>query len=373
MSYYIRRNERPEHRAALRLAVNAGSVLEEDDQRGLAHLARAHGLQRHQALRAAASWSGSWNPSGCASAPTPTRTPASTRRCTCSRCPPTAPASSRRASTVLADFAGGWTLEQERDRQGARRRARGMAAGPGRDSRAAAPSSSPSLMHGSRYAERLPIGDPDVIKSSVPRACAPSTTNGTGPTGWPSSSSATSIPSRPRSGSRTSLATSRRRGPQGRARLRHPQPSRDPGQRRHRSGGARLRRLRDLQASEASGRPGRRLPAQPGRDPVPFDGELAPGRDGAPRGRALPGRLVLGGLDRPRHGHRGARRRGGGRRIATGLRALLTEAERVRVHGFAAAELDRAKRELRAQYERAWRSATRARAAPTPGSTSRTS
>ena len=41
--------------------------------------------------------------------------------------------------------------------------------------------------------------------------------------------------------------------------------------------------------------------------------------------------------------------------IATGLSALLTEAERVRVHGFAPAELDRAKRELLAQYERAWR------------------
>jgi zinc protease len=35
--YFIRRNARPEKRAELRLAVNAGSVLEGDDQRGLAH------------------------------------------------------------------------------------------------------------------------------------------------------------------------------------------------------------------------------------------------------------------------------------------------------------------------------------------------
>src|SRR4029453_4466719 len=42
-------------------------------------------------------------------------------------------------------------------------------------------------------------------------------------------------------------------------------------------------------------------------------------------------------------------------RIATGLRALVTEAERVRRHGFAPAELDRARREVLAQYERAWR------------------
>ncbi|MFN8574195.1 MAG: insulinase family protein [Gemmatimonadaceae bacterium] len=36
-TYYIRRNARPEHRVELRLVVNAGSVLEDDDQRGMAH------------------------------------------------------------------------------------------------------------------------------------------------------------------------------------------------------------------------------------------------------------------------------------------------------------------------------------------------
>src|SRR6187401_414625 len=37
MTYYIRKNGRPEKRVSLRLAVNAGSVLEDEDQRGLAH------------------------------------------------------------------------------------------------------------------------------------------------------------------------------------------------------------------------------------------------------------------------------------------------------------------------------------------------
>lgn len=37
LRYYIRRNARPEQRLELRLVVNAGSVLEDDDQRGLAH------------------------------------------------------------------------------------------------------------------------------------------------------------------------------------------------------------------------------------------------------------------------------------------------------------------------------------------------
>ena len=36
-TYYIRQNHKPENRFELRLAVNAGSILEDDDQRGLAH------------------------------------------------------------------------------------------------------------------------------------------------------------------------------------------------------------------------------------------------------------------------------------------------------------------------------------------------
>ena len=37
MHYYIRKNSKPEHRAELRLAVNAGATSENDDQQGLAH------------------------------------------------------------------------------------------------------------------------------------------------------------------------------------------------------------------------------------------------------------------------------------------------------------------------------------------------
>jgi zinc protease len=38
LKYYIRTNHKPEHRAELRLVVNTGSLLEDDDQKGLAHL-----------------------------------------------------------------------------------------------------------------------------------------------------------------------------------------------------------------------------------------------------------------------------------------------------------------------------------------------
>ena len=37
LTYYIRHNSLPEKRVELRLVVNAGSVLEDDDQLGLAH------------------------------------------------------------------------------------------------------------------------------------------------------------------------------------------------------------------------------------------------------------------------------------------------------------------------------------------------
>lgn len=37
VTYYIRQNKKPENRAELRLVINAGSILEDDDQQGLAH------------------------------------------------------------------------------------------------------------------------------------------------------------------------------------------------------------------------------------------------------------------------------------------------------------------------------------------------
>src|SRR5215469_15714166 len=37
LRYYIRANKQPQGRAELRLVVNVGSILEDDDQQGLAH------------------------------------------------------------------------------------------------------------------------------------------------------------------------------------------------------------------------------------------------------------------------------------------------------------------------------------------------
>src|ERR1700745_904439 len=38
LTYYIRQNKKPEQRVELRLVVNAGSIVEDEDQQGLAHM-----------------------------------------------------------------------------------------------------------------------------------------------------------------------------------------------------------------------------------------------------------------------------------------------------------------------------------------------
>ena len=67
--YIIRENKRPENRAELRLVVNAGSILEDEDQQGLAHFVEhmAFNGTRNFPSR---NWWIIWNRSACVSAPT---------------------------------------------------------------------------------------------------------------------------------------------------------------------------------------------------------------------------------------------------------------------------------------------------------------
>src|SRR5688500_18152671 len=39
LTYYVRQNKKPEQKVELRLVLNAGSIMEDDDQQGLAHMA----------------------------------------------------------------------------------------------------------------------------------------------------------------------------------------------------------------------------------------------------------------------------------------------------------------------------------------------
>ena len=87
LRYYVRANKQPQGRAALRLVVSAGSILEDDDQRGrtswntCASTARVTSRSRRS--------SHSCSRRACASARTSTPTPASIRPSTSCRFPPT--------------------------------------------------------------------------------------------------------------------------------------------------------------------------------------------------------------------------------------------------------------------------------------------
>ena len=166
MRYYIRRNAKPEKRLELRLVINAGSVLEDDDQKGLAHFTE-HMLfngTRRFAKNDIVSYLESIGVRFGADLnaytgfdetvyilPVPTDKPGLVER----------------SFDVLEDWAGGAlfdstevvkergvVLEEWRSGLGAGARVRDK--------------QFPVLFQGSRYANRLPIGDTTVLKGANP-------------------------------------------------------------------------------------------------------------------------------------------------------------------------------------------------------------
>ncbi len=353
MSYYIRRNARPEHRVALRLAVDAGSVLEQEDQRGLAHLLEhmAFNGSKHFAPGELVGFLESIGARFGADANAYTSFDETVYML---EVPTDRSGLVEKGLTVLADFAGGWTLSKDEiDKE------RGVVLeewrlGQGANSRLQR-LQFPILMHGSRYAERLPIGDPDVIKSSDPgrlRAFAREWYRpdrmavavvgdvdpvkaerwiqdklGEVPAAAPGATRPVyDIPNHPET--LVSVATD----PEARVSgvsviFKHPKLPEG------RVGDYRRSLVETLFHSMVNSR----LAEMARRGDAPF---LGASSSGGTIGRNTDTEVL------------GAVVADGG--IATGLRALLTEAERVRRHGFAPAELDRARRELLAQYERAW-------------------
>lgn len=168
LTYYIEQNAKPAQRVELRLVVNAGSVLEDDDQRGMAHLLehmafngsthfkkheliaylRSIGVRFGADLNATTGFD-----STLYMLPIPTDKPDNLEQ----------------GMTVLADWAHGLTLadqdidderqivlEEKRQRSGyAMRNAEAML---------------PKLANGSRYKDRLPIGTEDSILHAKPEA-----------------------------------------------------------------------------------------------------------------------------------------------------------------------------------------------------------
>jgi zinc protease len=166
LRYYVRANRQPEKRAELRLVVNAGSVLEEDDQRGLAHFVE------HMAFNGTAHFPGhdiiSFMQSiGMRFGPSVNAFTSFDETVYMLQVPTDRPDVLDRAMLALEDWAHAVTfdageidkergviLEEWRLRRGADARLQDK--------------QFPILLQGSRYAERLPIGQPEIIQTFKP-------------------------------------------------------------------------------------------------------------------------------------------------------------------------------------------------------------
>ena len=166
LTYYIRRNGRPEKRVMLQLAVKAGSVDEADDQQGLAHFLEHmafNGTKRFKAGELIAALEST----GARMGPHVNAYTSFDETVYMFQLPTDKPGVVEKGMQALADFAGGMTLdpaEIDKERGVVIEEWRG---GLGAGSRLR-DQQIPVLYHKSKYAERLPIGKPEVLKTFTP-------------------------------------------------------------------------------------------------------------------------------------------------------------------------------------------------------------
>src|SRR5438067_4971154 len=164
LTYFIRANTRPAQRVSLRLAVKAGSLFEENDQLGLAHLIE------HMAFNGSAHFKPGelvsyFESAGARLGPHVNAYTSFDETVYMLDVPTDKPEIVEKAITALADFAGGLSLTQtEVDKE------RGVVieewrGGLGASSRIR-DKQLPVLFYRSRYAERLPIGKPEIIRNA---------------------------------------------------------------------------------------------------------------------------------------------------------------------------------------------------------------
>ncbi len=164
LAYFVRQNGRPASRVVLRLAVKAGSLFEADDQQGLAHLIE------HMAFNGSAHFKPGelvsyFERTGARLGPHVNAYTSFDETVYMLDLPADSAAVVQQGLFALADFAGGLDLaadqidrergvvvEEWRGRLGAGTRVRDQQL--------------PVLYHQSRYAERLPIGKPEVLRTA---------------------------------------------------------------------------------------------------------------------------------------------------------------------------------------------------------------
>lgn len=166
LTYYIRKNTRPEKRVALQLAVKAGSVDETDQQQGLAH------FLEHMAFNGSRNFKSgeliaTLESTGARMGPHVNAYTSFDETVYMFQVPTDKEGIVRKGLQALADVADGLTLdpkEIEKERGVVIEEWRG---GLGASARIR-DQQLPVLFHQSKYAERLPIGKPEVLKSFTP-------------------------------------------------------------------------------------------------------------------------------------------------------------------------------------------------------------
>ena len=165
LTYYIRKNEEPADRAALRLAVNAGSVLETNEQQGLAH------FLEHMLFNGTRRFEGQelvdfLERTGMRFGPDVNAYTSFDETVYKLQVPTDTARIFKTAFDVLEDWAAHATLSEEQiDKE------RGVVIEEWRMRQQNAQGRImeeilPVMLHGSRYAERLPIGDTSVVKNA---------------------------------------------------------------------------------------------------------------------------------------------------------------------------------------------------------------
>jgi zinc protease len=162
LRYYVRANAKPAHRAELRLVVKAGSVLEDDDQQGLAHFVEHMEFEgtRHFPGQGIVQFLGALGLSIGADANAATSYDDTQYTL---RVPTDVPGVLDRALLVLEDWAGAATFDES-----AIARERGIVYSEWRMNLGADERIGDKVrrvqLEGSRYADRPPIGRPDNIE-----------------------------------------------------------------------------------------------------------------------------------------------------------------------------------------------------------------
>ena len=164
MCYYLRKNQKPEHRAELRLAVKAGSMQEDEDQLGLAHFVE------HMAFNGSENFTKNelidyLESVGTRFGPDLNAYTSFDETVYMLQVRTDDTEQFEKGMTVLRDWAGGVLFDEEEiDKE------RGVVVSEWRSRLSADQRMQqeyfPKLFFNSRYAERLPIGDPEIVENA---------------------------------------------------------------------------------------------------------------------------------------------------------------------------------------------------------------